>query len=177
MRKQPDFRELFFRFFGGKPRKVSYAIRKDSNRYHDLIMLNSLIHDGRFMRESIRVRGKRVSIPLRRDCWELPHVPLSENSAEMYRTEARLTLSPVSCIDWVFDRDMRIEKNGELMIESLWFYRDLFECPEYKFIVLEGFSWKGLFTVDDFDFTVRLTDLTAPYLDSEKKQRNQRPRD
>ena len=81
MKKQPDFRQLFYDYFGSNPKKVTYSIRTDSNRYHDLIFLKSLVHDARFKRNEIKLRGKRLIIPINRDCWELGFVKHEKSSA------------------------------------------------------------------------------------------------
>jgi hypothetical protein len=71
MKPQPDFPKLFFEYFGTKPRKVLYEIRQGPCRFHDLVFLNSLIHDATFHRKDARLSSERLTIPVDRDCWEL----------------------------------------------------------------------------------------------------------
>lgn len=41
MKRQPDFAELFQKHFGSSPSAVTYQVRQDSNRFHDLVFLNT----------------------------------------------------------------------------------------------------------------------------------------
>jgi hypothetical protein len=98
MKKQPDFTQLFYEFFGNKPRKVQYEVRSGPCRYHDLVFLGSLIHDARFQRQKIQLRGTRLTILVNRDCWELGLTPGEENGekySELHIADAALSISPV----------------------------------------------------------------------------------
>jgi hypothetical protein len=113
MKKQPDFKQLFYNYFGSKPKKVNYVVRSDSNRYHDLIFLNSLIHDSRFKRNNTKVYGKKLIIQLNRDCWELGFVKQNNNS-ELHIANSQLTISPFIELEWRFHNGNSAEKKTEL---------------------------------------------------------------
>lgn len=164
MRKQPDFQKLFFSHFGDKPRKVTYTIREDSNRYHDLIFLSSLIHDARFRREAVKLRGKRLTIPINRDCWELGIVDHAD-SHELHCADARLDISLVVNIEWRFDHGSEFSPSAELWIEEFWLVR---ETDETMKVTMGGFDWGSVITVRDEDLVIKLRDLEIPYLYSEK---------
>lgn len=58
MRPQPDFTRLFFEHFGTRPRKVVYEMRQGAFRLHDLVFLESLIHDATFSGKDVRLSGE-----------------------------------------------------------------------------------------------------------------------
>ncbi len=168
MKKQPDFAELFQKHFGQTPAKVTYQVRQDSNRFHDLIFLNGLIHDARFKREEVILRDARLSIPIERDCWELPHVQHSDTRGEMYIAQARLTVSPVRAIEWRFEHKTEFSSDTELWIHDMWLNRQDTQADDIMPVVVNGFTWECVLTVYEPDLKIRLQDLETPYLRSEK---------
>lgn len=168
MKKQPDFPELFRKHFGVKPSKVTYQVRQDSNRFHDLVFLNSLIHDARFKREQAVLRGKRLSISLERVCWELGTVENSD-CAELHIAQARLTISPVLKIEWRFEEKTEFSSNTELWLQDIWLDRQATQADDTMPIVVNGFTWQCVLTVHEPDLKIRLQDLETPYLYSERK--------
>src|SRR4051812_18405754 len=101
--RQPDFFQLFRETFAGPPRKIRYEIRTtDSNMYHDVVFLSSLIHDARFRLADVRLKRGRLTIPLERDCWE---VPLAEagGRTEQHVARAELVIGPVVTSEWTTD--------------------------------------------------------------------------
>ena len=170
MKKQPDFRQLFYDYFGSKPKKVTYSIRHDSNRYHDLIFLKSLIHDARFKRTDYKVRGKKLTIQLNRDCWELGFVEHNASS-ELHITNSRLSLSPVFDIEWRFCNGFEITTESELWIHDVIIQRESFEILK---VVLEGDDWSLHMKASDDDFRLIVQDLEVPYLYSMKSRNEQK---
>ena len=164
MRKQPDFRQLFYNYFGQKPKKVTYSIRSDSNRYHDLIFLKSLIHDARFKHSDFKLRGKKLTINLNRDCWELGIVELQKQS-ELYIANSRLSISPVYDLEWRFQNNYEINPEDELWIHSILIERESYDILK---VVLDGDSWSLHMKASDDDFKMRVQDLEVPYLYSQK---------
>jgi hypothetical protein len=163
--KQPDFTKIFFDYFGGKPRKVSYEMRIGPCFLHDLTFLTSLVHDARFFRKDITLRGRRLTIPLNRDCWEIPMT--SDN--ELHAANAKLVFATVQDLKWVF-QGMKVDPNQELWIDSLCInesYRS-HSGDRFDFIIC-GHGWQLGFTLDDIGFTIRLQDIEVPYLYSKKK--------
>ena len=164
MKKQPDFKQLFYDYFGSKPKKVNYIVRPDSNRYHDLIFLNSLTHDSRFKRKDTKVYGKKLIIKLNRDCWELGFVE-NKNTSELHIANSQLTISPFIELEWRFQNDNAAEKNTELWIDDILIIRESYAILK---VVLEGDGWSLHMRVMDDDFKMKLKDLEVPYLYSQK---------
>lgn len=164
MKKQPDFKQLFYDYFGSKPKKVNYIVRHDSNRYHDLIFLNSLIHDSRFKRKDTKVYGKKLIIKLNRDCWELGFVE-QENNSELHIANSQLTISPIIEFEWRFQNDSAAEKNTDLWIDDILIERESYAILK---VVLEGDGWSLHVKVIYDDFKMRIQDLEVPYLYSQK---------
>jgi hypothetical protein len=171
MRKQPDFQRLFFEHFGGVPRRVAYEIREDSNRYHDMIFLTSLVHDARFRRETVRFRGKRLSIPINRDCWELGTVNHGD-SCELYVANGRLDISPVVEVEWRFQYGAEFSPATELWILCLVLVHKTFDTME---LTIDGEDWACVLIVKDENLRIMLRDLEVPHLYSQSEGRT-RPR-
>lgn len=160
MSKQPDFNQIFYDYFGTKPRMVTYSIRSDSNRYHDLMFIKSLIHDGRLKRNGIKIIGKRLVIPINRDCWELG---LKDN--ELYIADSRLSISPFFDLEWNFTNGMDFDSDAELWIRDLSIQR---ESDGMLKIVIDGYTWSLQMKAFDDNFKMKLQDLEIPYLYSQK---------
>jgi hypothetical protein len=167
MKNQPDFKKLFYDFFGSKPKKVTYSIRHDSNRYHDLIFLTSLIHDARFKRSDIKRRGKKLTILLNRDCWELGFVK-HEKSSELYITNSLLSISPVVNIEWRYNNESKFNPESELWIHDVIIQRESFTTLK---VVLDGDGWSLHLNASDVEFKMGFYDLEVPYLYSQKTSR------
>jgi hypothetical protein len=91
---QPDFTKIFFDHFGGKPQKIRYELRLPPHLLRDLAFLTSLVHDARFQRKDIVYRGERLTIPINRDCWE---IPITEEN-EFHIAESKLVFATVRAI-------------------------------------------------------------------------------
>ena len=169
--KQPNFALIFRQTFAGPPKKVRYEIRSDSNRYHDVIFLSSLIHDARFRLADVRLRRGRLTIPLERDCWE---IPLTEEHREVHIAKAELVIGPVVKSEWTSDPLYDSETPGQLgydakeWLDYLWIERTSFEDSDTGRIVLQSTSSKWILTVAEEGLTVRLRDLEVPYLYSSR---------
>ena len=160
MKKQPDFRQQFYDYFGSKPKKVTYSIRSDSNRYHDIVFLNSLIHDARFKRNIITVRGKKLTIPINRDCWELGFIK-HEKSSELHIADGNLCISPVIDFEWRIGNDVCFNDDFELWIHDLTIERLSYET---LIIIIEGDGWSFRIKASDDDFKMRLQDTETPHI-------------
>ncbi|UTG94178.1 hypothetical protein [Geobacter sulfurreducens] len=166
MKKQPDFTQLFYEFFGSKPRKVEYEVRNGPCRYHDLVFLSSLIHDARLQREKIQKRGTRVTIPINRDCWELGLTPSEENGlkySELHIADAILSVSPVKNIEWSFNDNINFSLEAELWIQSIWLERKNWRDEQMN-VVLDGMDWRCILTVAEDDLLLKVKDKEIPYL-------------
>ena len=165
--KQPDFQRLFFDHFGRVPRKVTYSVRSDSNRYHDLVFLSSLVHDARFARSDLVLRGTRLTIPINRDCWELGTVK-TRKGKELHIAESRLTISSVKDIEWRFTRGSAVDR-AELCIGAIWLDHEAH--GNLRNLVIDGYDWRCTLALDDDqDIKVRLVDLSMPYLYSRRNR-------
>ena len=163
--RQPDFAAVWREYFGGTPAKVTYKLRRGANRFHDLVFLTSLVHDARFKREDVRLRGKRLTIPIERDCWELFSRAKRE---EFYVTAARLTFFPISQLEWQFKHGAKFGPKDELWIQELWLDRSTDSTQESARVIIFGFAWRCLLTVRDTDLRIQLQDLKVPNLFSER---------
>lgn len=167
MRKQPDFTALFFDYFGGRPRKVAYEVRHGSSRWHDLVFLNSLVHDARFCRKDIWVKSKRLVLPVNRDCWELPRHE-SEKSSELHIANARLSIYPVKSVVWSFDQNHSFSADAEMWLDYIWLERTAISQDGTIPVVLAGYGWRCTILADADDLEIKLRDLEVPYLYSER---------
>jgi hypothetical protein len=170
MKKQPDFTKLFYDYFGQTPRKVQYEVRQGPSRYHDLIFLSSLVHDARFQRENIRLRGHRLTVPINRDCWELKSIEYETATAkyaEMHIADATINISPVEEIQWTFEHAFNFAPDRELWIHNLWLERSNFDADKVL-VTIDGVDWKCLLIVGDDDLHIKLRDNEIPYLYSER---------
>lgn len=159
--RQPDFAALWREHFGKTPRRVTYEVRRDSNRFHDFAFLTSLVHDARFKREDLQLRGQRLTIPIERDCWELYQ---DEKSRRWYIAAARLTFSPVSSLEWQFKHETRFRANDEFSIEEIWMDHQVTSQREAVHVTIYGFAWRCLLSVRDTDLRIRLQDVEVPRL-------------
>jgi hypothetical protein len=170
MKKQPDFTQLFYDYFGQIPRKVQYEVRQGPARYHDLVFLNSLLHDARFQREKIRLRGRRLSIPINRDCWELKYTDYEKDSvkyAELHIADALLVIAAIEKIQWTFDHNFDFAPDSELWIHSIWLERNSLQNDKMQ-VIIDGSDWECILTVDGDEFQIKLRDNEVPYLHSER---------
>lgn len=174
MKKQPDFKKLFYDHFGSTPQKVTYSVRSDSNRFHDMVFLSSLIHDSRFKIEEMRQRGKKIIIPINRDCWEIPRVRYEKPSphSELHIANAQLTIAPVLGITWTYRHGIKFSNKSELWIQNIWLNRQ--DNEEMGTLALNGFDWNCALIVNTDDLVIKLQDLEIPYLYSQKHKRKTR---
>ncbi len=163
--KQPDFTKLFFDHFGGIPKKVQYEVRTGPYQIHDLIFLTSLIHDARFYPRDIKVRGSRMTIPIERDCWE---IPLSDRH-ELHIAKSKLLFSSVADISWSMGNINEFKCDQELLIDFLYFNKDYRSHSKDRFTCyLSGHDWLLQFTLEKDDFKTKLQDQEVPYLYSDR---------
>ena len=189
MRKQPDFGKVFRDYFGCVPRKITYEVRMDANLPHDLAFLSSLIHDARFKMTDVNLRGKRLTININRDCWELG-MDRPDGALELYIADSRLSISKVLSLDWMFDGRPPVDNSTELWIRDISYTSDMidsvthsvissfamqcpdledrgFECP--RRLALNGHFWSSHITL--LDDRIKLADKETPYLYSQGKKK------
>jgi hypothetical protein len=157
MKEQPDFTEVFREYFGETPKKVTYHLRHGPNRIHDLVFLDSIIHDARFRRKDLILRGTRLTIPIERDCWELLR---SNKLNELYVARSRLLVSPANAIHWSFRHGAAISPDDCLCIDHVCL-DDRSKNP-YDRLIVSGSAWECAITACDSDLAVRLEDVETP---------------
>ena len=163
--KQPDFQRPFAEL-SKVPRRLRYELRPNSCFGHDLLYISSLIHDARLRPTDFHQRGKRVSLSIERDCWELP-LKSHGDSTELHVSASRLSISPVNSVEWRFERaDNAAGSAGPLWIHGLYLAEDFHDLKQdAATLVVHGFSWQ-LRLGTDKEPKVLLRDLTVPVLDS-----------
>jgi hypothetical protein len=164
--KQPDFTKIFFDYFGGRPRKVRYELRFPPYFLHDLAFLNSLVHDASLFPRDVVLRGEKLTIPIERDCWEIPKA----QGNELHIAKAKLVLQTVQDLRWVFEGIDKADPDQELSIDGLCInesYRS-HTADRFDFTII-GHGWQLEFTLKQFDFIVKLQDVELPYLFSQKR--------
>ena len=165
MKRQPDFQKLFYDCYGGSPKKLTYSVRDDSNRGHDMVFLHSFIHDARFTMGDFKLRGKRLSININRDCWELGIVrqggPWDLNTAN-----ARLYIADVLSVDWEIGHPCNIDASTELEIVSIRLERR--ERDGQQRLTLDFGEWFCRIALAEDNIKIKLTDKEVPYRYSQK---------
>jgi hypothetical protein len=169
MRKQPDFDKVFRDYFGESPKKVTYVLRHGPDFYHDIVFLCTLVHDARFCPNDLTLRGTRLTIPIKRDCWEIPLVSYSLNSGEMYFVHSRITISPVLSITWEYNVRRSFGKDVEMELQDIWLNPDIDCDTGQTSLTLAFFDCKCTIETIYNDLQLRVTDLEVPYLRSKKK--------
>lgn len=161
--EQPDFKKLFNTIAGATPQKIDYKIRQDSNLFHDILFLDSFVHDSRFKSKQILLKSKKVIIPIERDCWELPYKK-NKNGSELYITNSMLSISPAFDIKWTIGKLNNIVDDDELWINDVWLSREIID--NRREFVISGRFWALSIKISE-NFHIRLQDLQIPYLFSE----------
>jgi hypothetical protein len=162
---QPDFSALFGK---AKVTPLHFRIRPGACAVHDVEFLSSYLHDACFKASSVTRRGKKVTITLERDCWELGFTQDSASS-ELHTAKCRLTVAPVSALLW--ETSFVSDPKREFSIESIYLGAAYWETPDASQLILSAphAGWKLTFALPDKYFEIRLNDLERPYLDSERK--------
>lgn len=153
MRQQPDFNKVWRDYFGTKPRKVVYKVRDDHNSPHDFAFLNSLLHDARIIPEKVRWRGKQLTIPLERDCWEV------YDGERLLYTRAVLSISPVESVEWRFFHPVFRDPGEEIWVCFLNIVSG--ESPS-RTLVIDCRYWKCYVAIDSHVSRITLRDKTNP---------------
>jgi hypothetical protein len=161
---QPDFSALFKT---DKIARLHFRVRPGACAVHDIQFLSSYLHDARFTAGSVTRRGKKVTIALQRDCWELGYTK-GFRSSELHVARCRLTVTPVSALLW--DTSHHADPKRELMIESIYLGAAHWESEDASQLVLSAphGGWKLTLAIADDIGDIRLDDLQRPYLYSEK---------
>lgn len=146
----PDF-GIYFRTNSRSP--IDFTCREAANLLHDMVFLQSYLHDATFEGSDVRLSGAVLRISLKRDRWEL-----YKSHGELESIRAKLILRPVLSLKWrskpkaaskFFVRDVYLG-------ESFWTHSNSAE------LVLSGFGKRPAqlrITVRD-PFSIRLQDAS-----------------
>ena len=159
IRPQPDFQALFFAHFGRTPRPHRYEVRfGTSNVYHDVIFLDSLVHDARLSRGSVRRQGRTVTIRLKRETWEVGTLVL-KGAPALHQVGSSLKIKGVERVVWHFaDSRSRVWKELSLRGAHL---QPPSESEAYEF-VLDGYRWQLRLRLKEYHAGIVLQDTGAP---------------
>lgn len=163
--QQPNFAQIWSKYLGGKnPKALNYSVRYDSNFFHDIVFLSSLIHDARIQKNNVKLTSKTLTLPLERDCWELG----INKKKELHIAKTKLTISGVKELKWI----SRKPNTEELCLDYLWISEDFRKHDtDYFDFIFVGFNWRFKVKLDILKWSISLKDQEKPYLWSEKNKK------
>lgn len=163
MKNQPNFSKIFSDYFGTNPHKVLYEVREEPNLLHDIYFLGSLIHDAEFKRNKIQLKGKKIIIPIKRDCFEFSNFNSKERV--VYETNSLLSISPVKNIIWEFNNESEFEDDKIIYLHHLYIdFQSHKRLSDEINIIFDGEYWKGHITVVKSKLKIILKDLELPVI-------------
>lgn len=156
---QPDFQALFFAHFGRRPRPHRYKVRfGTSNVYHDVVFLDSLVHDARLSRGSVRRQGSTVTIRLERETWEVGTLVL-KGAPALHHVGSFLKIKGVSRLGWRF-ANSRARAWSELSLRGAYLHPPS-NSEAYEFI-LDGYPWQLRLRLNEYQAGIVLQDTGTP---------------
>jgi hypothetical protein len=154
----PDFGKYFYT---NRRKPIDFACRDAPNFFHDVVFLASYIHDASFEIGKVRLSGKILRIPMRRDRWE----QYKKTSRNLESIASRLVISPVLSLKWESkpkkDRTRKSSESHQFFVRTLYLGERYWDSTDQAEIVLAGFGRnpsKLRITVRD-PFSIRLTDI------------------
>jgi len=178
MSRQPDFEKLFFEHAGATLRKANYSVRADSNRCHDLVFLGSMIHDATTTRASFRLRKERLTI--RMDRFAREYKPIEHaDCIEYYESQSRLSIAPVTNLEWRFAFDLEISPNDPIFLNGVEIRRhECCQATDTIAVMVDGLGWSLHMRAKSQNLQITLRDLEVPHLypDPAKAGREAPPR-
>ena len=161
MRNQPNFSKIFSDYFGKIPHKVLYEVREEPNLLHDIVFLGSLIHDAEFKRNEIEQKGKKIIIPIKRDCFEFSNFNLKKDI--IYETNSILSISPVKNLIWEFNDEGEFYDDKKIYLHHLYIdFLSYKRLSDEINIIFDGEYWKSHITVVKSKLKIILKDLAIP---------------
>jgi hypothetical protein len=158
---QPDFKALFYSSLGGDVAPIRYSLRSDSNFHHDVVFINSLIHDARVKNPGVMPVEGVLAIELNRDCWELGYTPRADGASELHVADARLELKGVRSVEW----RLCGEEGRDPWIDGFEVRRRRRLDDRQGFSIrLSDSDWWFVASMPAEDWSVELVDLECPYL-------------
>lgn len=152
----PDFGK-YFRTNSRRP--IDFVCRDAPNLLHDIVFLRSYIHDASFDISTIRLGGKILRIPMRRDRWER-----YKTSRKLESITATLIVSPVLALKWESIRKRRdTSRSGKFFIHDVYLGESYWDSSDIAEIVLSSFGKKPsrLRIVVREPLSIRLTDAKS----------------
>ena len=125
--------------------------------HHDIIFLDSLLHDAILYRDKIKLRGKKLCLAIRRDCWEL-----WGGEEKLQYAAARLTIAPVKQIVWRCEQDWGFPPYEEFCMSDfrLEYRGRTIDSPVH--VLIQGWNWECAIALEDEEPKIRLQDLEEP---------------
>ena len=164
--QQPDFSKIFADYFGGKPKRVVYRLRLDSNLLHDLQFISSLVSHATVFPRRSTTRGRKFLLRMYRECWEVPAQVIDE-VCHPYVADCELSVSPVHEVRWEIPHDIYLMAVEELCLHGVEIGSDYWDPARDTFsLTFRGDTWKCLVTVGKGPKVV-LHDKSTPVLDTE----------
>lgn len=162
----PDFTQAFFR---ETVEPLRFKARPGPNFVHDVHFLSGYLHDARFTPESLMRRGRKLSIPFGRGCWEFGLTD-GERPTELYIAQARLDLEPVADARWEIESPEVLKQ--ELWVGGIYPGPAHWEEDEASELVITGRhqGWRLVIALADDYPAIRLRDLEQPYLYSRREK-------
>ncbi len=150
----PDFGK-YFRTNNRSP--IDFVCREVPNLLHDFVFLRGYIHDASFEVSKIRLSGKTLRIPIRRDRWEL-----YKPSRELESVTAKLVISPVLALKWEpIPKTRASSHSNEFFIRDVYLGESFWDSSDKADIVLSSFGKnpRKLRIIVRGPFSIRLTDV------------------
>ncbi len=164
---QLDFSALFYESLGGSPEPVHYKLREGPCLPHDIVFLNSLIHDARVKNPGVDDSNGNLSIHVNRDCWELGYTR-NQDGLELHIADALINIDGVISCRWILTDD----PIAEPWIDYLWFDRSYRSHDIANFqIFLVGEHWECSLVLDREAWSLEMRDQETPYLWSSRSAR------
>jgi hypothetical protein len=137
----------------------------------------------------VNLRGRRLSINIVRDCWELGFS--DKNLAnEFHIVDSRLSISSVVSLEWMFDGLPAVDNSAELWISSIRYSSDTTENMTHSVISSvtfqhpdlddRGFVHPGRLTLNGYGWSlqiilmedrIKLADKDVPYLHTDRMKK------
>ena len=129
-----------------------------SNVYHDVIFLDSLVHDARLSRASVRRQGRTVTIRLDRETWEVGTLVL-KGAPALHHVRSLLRVRGVERLGWHF-ANSRAKTWGELSLRGAYLQPPS-DSEAYEF-VLDGYRWQLRLRLTEYQAGIVLEDMGTP---------------
>ena len=146
----PDF-GIYFRTNRRNP--IDFVCRETPNLLHDMIFIQSYLHDATFSAKGVQLKGNTLRIDLQRARWEL-----YESLGELESIASRLIIRPVLSAKW----QSKAKVTDQFSIRNVYLGESFWDSSDTAEVVLSGFGRRPRqlrIKVRD-PFSIRLQDIT-----------------